>query len=47
MVFTVCSNNLLLLCTKANRASLQFVSTKHDNDLLKLNCTEADVTYGK
>ena len=42
VVFTICSNNLLLLLTQAN-VSLKFVSTKRDNYLLALNCTEAHV----
>ena len=44
--FTVCSNNLLLLLTKAGHF-FKFVSTKCDNYLLTLNCTEAHVTCDK
>ena len=43
VVFTICSNNLLLLLTQANIVSLNFVSTKRDKYLLTLNCTEAHV----
>ena len=42
VVFTICSNNLLLLLTQAI-VSLKFVSTKCDNYLLTLNCTEVHV----
>ena len=42
VVFTICSNNLLLLLTQANRF-FKLVSTKRDNYLLTLNCTEAHV----
>ena len=45
VAFTICSNNLLLLLTQGDRVivSLKFVSTKRDNYLLTLNCTEAHV----
>ena len=42
VVFTICSNNLLLLLTQANRF-FKLVSTKRDNYLLTLNCTEMHV----